>query len=234
VWFLALLAIVVLWLGRRAQNDDPSRPRRRAPIDLDVARMESLPASTIATARPGPCHVEGIIHSAHGGLGGAPGRECVYRNLASGDRATAVAAELVLVADDSGRCALENLDRARVIAPKEGPPSRQFIALHVGDRVQVLGRFTAEHVGEDADATTHVYGSFGSDGYCQVRLLERGRASVQDGLSKGEPTQASGADPKLLPPPSDDVAQRSIGRDPSFDAAATEHEATSQELERSS
>ena len=182
VWFLALLAIVVLWFGRRAQGNDPSRPRRRAPIDLDVARMDSLPRTAIAAAKAGPCHVEGTIHSAHGSLGGEAGHECVYRNLARGDRATAVAAELVLVADESGRCALENLDRARVIAPKEGSKNREFVALYVGDRVQVLGRFAPEHAGDDADPTTHVYGGFGADGYFQVRLVARGRTPASDGV----------------------------------------------------
>jgi hypothetical protein len=187
----------VLWLGRRAQSNDPSRPRQRATIDLDVARMESLPRTAIATAKRGPCHVEGILHSAHGRLGGEPGRECIYRNLAAGDRVTAVAAELVLLADDSGRCSLENLDRARVIAPKEGPKHRRFVALYLGDRVQVLGHFAAEHVGDDADPTTHVYGGFGEDGYFQVRLLERGRGGASDRVASDAPDarEASDASP---------------------------------------
>lgn len=203
VWFLALLAIVVLWFGRRAQSNDPSRPRRRAPIDLDVARMDSLPRTAIAAAKAGPCHVEAVIHSAHGSLGGEAGHECVYRNLARGDRATAVAAELVLVADESGRCALENLDRARVIAPKEGPKNREFVALYVGDRVQVLGRFAPEHVGDDADPTTHVYGGFGADGYFQVRLVERGRAPASDGVGTSRDHDKRPAPPSNDTTPSD-------------------------------
>lgn len=128
----------------------------------------------IASAEAQPIMVRGVITSADGNLGGAPGRECVWRNRSGAPRDAAVAAELVVVADSTGRLTLENLDHAEVIGPEEkAGPRVASCGLYIGDEVEVIGRFKPERFGNDPDPTRLVYGSMGGDGNLYVRLHSR-------------------------------------------------------------
>lgn len=139
-----------------------------------VERLESRAPTPIASAQTGVVRIEGVITSATGNLGGAPGRECVWRNRAGAGPSTAVATELLFVADESGRCGVEELEQARVIAPVDKVGAHyESTSLHVGDRIEVIGRFEREVVGEHEDPTRLVYGTLGSDGRLDVRVLER-------------------------------------------------------------
>jgi len=170
---LVTLAVAVLAVGgMMSRNADRRRARSRkaAGFDLDVARMDALPPTPIRELTRGAAHVTGTVHSSVGVLGGAPGRECVYRNRAGGDRSTAVGSELIVVADETGRVAVEQLEQARVLAPKHDDGRHETISLHIGDRVQVLGTFEPDP-SEDDDPAARVYGSFGSAGAVQVKVL---------------------------------------------------------------
>lgn len=170
---LVMVAVTVLLVGgmlSRNAEQRRAKGRRNADFDLEVAKMERLGRTDIASLAAGPAHVEGIVHSSVGVLGGEPGHECVYRNRAGSDRSTAVGSELIVVADASGRVAVEQLEKARVLAPRRADGPHETISLHVGDRVQVLGVFSPEVSGE-GDPSTRVYGSFGTDGAVQVKVL---------------------------------------------------------------
>ena len=139
-----------------------------------VERLEARPVTAIAAAQTGFVRIQGVITSSTGNLGGAPGRECVWRNRAGAGPSTAVATELLFVADESGRCGVEELEQARVIAPVDKVGAHyESTSLHVGDRIEVIGRFEREVVGEHEDPTRLVYGTLGSDGRLVVRVLER-------------------------------------------------------------
>ncbi|WAS94087.1 hypothetical protein [Nannocystis punicea] len=128
----------------------------------------------IADADAQPIMIRGVITSSDGNLGGAPGRECVWRNRSGAPRDAAVAAELVVVADSTGRVTLENLDHAEVIAPEEKVgPRVASTGLYLGDEVEVIGRFKPERFGSDPDPTRLVYGSMGGDGNLYVRVHSR-------------------------------------------------------------
>ena len=170
-----LLAVIVLFAGNILSKGKKRRSaaNARPNFDLDVARMESLPAADPSKARDGPVHFEGTVVSSVGLLGGAPERATVYQNRAGASRNAAVASELVVVQCEGGRVAIENLEQARVLAPKEDMGPHKVIRLNLGDKVQLLGHFTREVSGDDDDATQRVYGSLGQSGQAQVRVLHR-------------------------------------------------------------
>lgn len=139
-----------------------------------VDRLEARPPTPIASAQSGLVRIEGVITGATGNLGGAPGRECVWRNRAGAGPKSAVAAELVFIADDSGRCGLEELEQARVVAPVDKVGMHyESTSLYVGDRIEVIGRFERDVLGEHEDPARLVYGTLGGDGRLDVHVRER-------------------------------------------------------------
>ncbi|MFV8751948.1 hypothetical protein ACNOYE_15490 [Nannocystaceae bacterium ST9] len=191
------LALIVLFvsrlLGQRA-----ARPglrgggRGRPDFDLRVAKLESLPVVTIADAERGPVHVVGTVCDAEGGMG-----TLLYRNRYRGQRATAIAAELVLVRDDTGLIGLEKLEDARVIAPRETVGDHEVVSLLLGDRVQVLGdllRFEQPTpIGERREP---LVGMLGTLGPIQIRVLERSpSAAEQRPAAVGSSEPATTIDP---------------------------------------
>ncbi len=169
---LIVLAVVVLMAGSM-MSKYRGKGRSRVGFDLDVAKMENLPPTPIAELVAGPAHAVGTISSTTGSLGGPPERARVYMNRAGSDRSTAVGSELIVVQDDSGKVAVEELESARVLAPREEAGAHEAISLYVGDRVQVLGQFKPEVHGEDESPAERVYGIFGADGQVQIKALER-------------------------------------------------------------
>lgn len=182
-------AILVYWLGNlraqrqmSARNTEP-RGRRGArgrskddpQFSAMVGRMLQRGLATpIADAPEGPVLVRGVLAAADGSLGGAPGRECVWRNRSGAGPDAAVAVEYVTVADATGRATLENLGRADVVAPEDRiGPHRVFCSLLLGDEVEVVGRFKHERFGQDPDPTRLVYGTLGADGSLHVRVCKR-------------------------------------------------------------
>ena len=128
------VAILVYWLGNlrvqrqlSARNTEPrgrreARGRRKDDPQFAamVGRMFQRGLVTpIATAPEGPVLIRGVLAAADGSLGGAPGRECVWRNRSGAGPDTAIAVELVTVADATGRVTLENLATADVVAPED-------------------------------------------------------------------------------------------------------------------
>jgi hypothetical protein len=173
---LIAAAVAVLMAGNLVTRRRPRRgsTRPRGDFDLDVARMQDLPVTAIAEAKAGPVHLEAVLVSSTGSLGGAPGRECVWRNRHAGSRSTAVGSELVIAQDASGQVGVERLEQARVLAPKDpGGARHEFASLYLGDRVQLLGRFRRERYGDDLDPDRRVYGMLGVDSDVQIKLLER-------------------------------------------------------------
>ncbi|MDC0718733.1 hypothetical protein [Nannocystis bainbridge] len=190
--FLAVLipvAILVYMLGNfrakrlgSARNLEPQGRRMpKGAIRSDpqfsgfVGRaLERGLLTPIAAADAQPIMIRGVITTADGNLGGAPGRECVWRNRSGAPRDAAVAAEIVVVSDATGRLTLENLDRAEVIAPEEKTgPRVAGSGLYIGDEIEVIGRFKPERFGSDPDPTRLVYGSMGGDGNLYVRVHSR-------------------------------------------------------------
>lgn len=183
------LAILVYYLGNsRAQRlfGRGAEPRgRRMPqgsrikIDPNFAafvgrQLQRGHVTKIAEAGPQPIMIRGKITAADANLGGAPGRECVWRNRSGAPRDAAVAAEYISVADDTGRVTVENLALAEVVAPEEKTGVHwASSALYIGDTVEVIARFKPERVGDDPDPTRLVYGSMGGDGNLHVRVCER-------------------------------------------------------------
>jgi len=156
-----------------------------------VERLEARAPTSIAKAQSGLVRIEGEITSSTGNLGGAPGHECVWRNRAGAGPQTAVAAELLFVADESGRCGIEELAQARVIAPVDKVGAHyESTSLHIGDRIEVIGHFEREVVGEHEDPTRLVYGTLGGDGRLDVRVLERVSPAVDEPEAVNEPEAA--------------------------------------------
>jgi hypothetical protein len=191
-WFvLGLLipvAVVVFWFGnrlfRRDLGPDAMEPKGRGhkqwPSRGDpdwmatVARLEARPATQIAEAREGPVRFEATLASCMEPLGGRPGRESVWRNRVGGRPGSAVSADLVVIADATGRCGIENLGHARVITPVEKHSiHHESMSLYLGDRIEVVGYFTPEKVGEHEDPAMLVYGTLGSSGGLEIRVIER-------------------------------------------------------------
>ncbi len=184
VGLLVLVAMIVLALTNLLRAGKKGQARRPLPdFDLEVARLEQLPVSSIVTATEGPVHIEGVLVDAEGAMGP---RAMVFHNRAGGQRATAIAAEFVLLSDGKAALGLENLDHARVIAPREPASSAargrasaetKTISLLLGDRVQVLGKLLRfDKPRPIAGREELLIGSLGSLGAIQVRVLERSPA----------------------------------------------------------
>ncbi len=183
------LAVLVYWYGNQrlqrhmgARNTEPRGrrgPRGRIKDDPQfsalVGRMfQRGHVTPLAGAPAGPVLVRGVLASADGSLGGAPGRECVWKNRGDAPRDAAVAAELVIIADATGRATIENLALAEVVAPEDKlGPHRTYRALMLGDEVEVVARFKPERFGQDPDPTRLVYGTLGADGNLHVRVSKR-------------------------------------------------------------
>lgn len=187
---LVPIAIFVFWYGSRqlSRHRGSLRPRGRpftaegargehdAAFRATVAGLEKQPPTTIAKAGAGPVRIEATITTASGNLGGKPGREAVWRNRAGARPDSAVGAEVIIVADASGRCGVENVEQARVIAPAESHGRHwESVSLYLGDRVEIVGHFAPEITGDDPDPTRLVYGTLGGEGRLQVRLVSRPR-----------------------------------------------------------
>ncbi|TPV95856.1 MAG: hypothetical protein B7733_07775 [Myxococcales bacterium FL481] len=173
-------AVAVLTVSRRMASGRKREGsgRKQPKFDLDTARLESLPVSRIADAEAGSIHLEGVLESSTQSFG--QGRPCVWLNRAGQSSDTAIAAELVILADDTGQVGLENLERARVIAPREpGTAGHDSVALYLGDRVQVLGQFRPERYDPSSEDERRVYGLLGSDAPMQIRVLTRAEAPSQ-------------------------------------------------------
>ena len=126
----------------------------------------------------------------------APGRECVWRNRSDAPRDTAIAAEIVVVADATGRATLENLGLAEVVAPDEKQGTRSSRALYLGDEVEVIGRFKPERFGQDPDPTRLIYGTMGADGHLYVRVVHRPTAAQAAVSSATPPASAPQESPE--------------------------------------
>ena len=127
----------------------------------------------IAEASAQPIMIRGTIAASDGNLGGAPGRECVWRNRSDAPRDAAIAAEMVVIADATGRVTLENVELAEVIATEDKQGTRSSRSLYLGDEVEVIGRFKPERFGQDPDPTRLIYGSMGGDGQLHIRVAAR-------------------------------------------------------------
>lgn len=217
LWLAVLVpvAVLVFFLGSRRQRSqlgaaaisprgrDRFVPGRRgaardAAWRAAVERLEQREPTPIAQAKAGPVRIEAVITSATGNLGGPPGRECVWRNRAGAGPQTAVASELLVVADDSGRCGVEALEQARVNAPTERVGAHyESTSLYLGDRVEIIGTFEREVVGEHEDPAQLVYGTLGTDGRLEIRVLERPEPPPRD----PETSPAEPAEPEPEPEP---------------------------------
>jgi len=193
IWLAALVAVAVLvfFIGSKRTRSQMGMSaltprgrdrfvpggghgRRDAKWRTTVARLEGREATKIAKAQAGPLRIEAEIVNASGNLGGAEGRECVWRNRAGAGPSTAIGAELMIVADATGRCGVESLEVARVTAPTDKAGAHyESVSLRVGDRVEILANFEREVVGEDDDPSQLVYGTLGADGQLEIRVLER-------------------------------------------------------------
>jgi hypothetical protein len=188
---LALIpvAVAVFWYGARQFSRERGglRPhgrvlrehRRLRPQQWreTVARLEKHDPTPIAEAKAGPTRVQGVLSGASGDLGGKPGRECVWRNREGARPESAVAADLVFIADATGKCAIEGLEGGVVIAPAETlTVHHTSVSLYLGDEVEVCGTFAPDRVDDDADATKTVYGTLLADSGLDVRLVSRPRS----------------------------------------------------------
>lgn len=201
---LAALAVAVVWFSRRQSSRGQRRSARgkARPSWADpqwrkaVDEVRARPPSELASAREGPIRIVGVLTSAPENLGGAVGRECVWRNQSGAGNETAIAAELVFVADDTGRAAIENLVAARVIAPSEtAGRDRKFTALYLGDRVEVIAVFTPEKVGDDPDPRNLVYGTLGAVGLVEIRVDDRPSATPEPAAPTPSDSPERGTDP---------------------------------------
>lgn len=186
---LVPLAVAVLYFGnrqlRRQRSGDSLRPRgrtfreatlRAAPEwKRTVASLEGKPPTPVAQAKVGPIRVEGELVATDGSLGGPAERAVVWRNRAGARPDSAVAASVVILADATGRCGIEGLEAARVIAPTEKQTiHHETVSLRLGDRVEVYGHFEAEEPGKQTEHPEEaVYGTLGAHGPLEVRLLSR-------------------------------------------------------------
>ena len=211
---LITVAIAVLTMSNllMKRRNAAGGGRIRGDFDLEVAKMEQLPITPIAQAKAGPVRLEAVLVSTQGSLGGKPGRECVWRNRYGGARSTAVASELVMARDSSGQVGIEDLEGARVLAPKdEGGGKHEFASLYLGDRVELLGYLRAEHHGDAEAASERVYGMMGVDSQVQVRMLERATPSETEAEEPGAPDleQEAKQDPEHDPKPQPDATTSS-------------------------
>lgn len=178
---LAAIAIGVVWYarrqaarrgvaGRRSRRPDWADPAWRA----KVTALEQGEVTTIASAGATTVRIVATIASSPSAISGPPERACVWLNTVGASAEEALAVELVFIADDTGRCALEGLEHARVIAPRESTTrDKRTIALYVGDKIEVFGTFAPERAGDDPDPRKLVYGTLGADGLLEIRVIER-------------------------------------------------------------
>jgi hypothetical protein len=206
LWLAILIPIAVLVFSvgtKRVKSQLGTRGRERSVSDdgyrrdeawrTAVDRLEAKPPTPIASAQSGLVRIQGVITGATGNLGGAPGRECVWRNRAGAGPKTAVAAELVFLADDSGRCGLEELEQARVVAPVDKVGMHyESTSLYIGDRIEVIGRFERDVLGEDEDPTRLVYGTLGGDARLDVHVRERASVEKDAEVGPKAPETAAG------------------------------------------
>ena len=208
---LLTLAVLVFYLGNRqvqrmlsARNTEPrgrrlpSAKRRQDPnfAALVGRMMQRGHATPIAEAQAEPVLIRGVLTTADGALGGAPGRECVWQNRSGAARDAAIAVDYVIIADASGRATIENLALANVVAPEDKlGPHRASCALLLGDEVEVVARFKPERFGEDPDPSRLVYGTLGADGNLHVRVCKRAAPERADLPS----ASASDPAPDLVP-----------------------------------
>lgn len=184
--FLIPLAIAVYWYGnRQLRGASKTGGRRRyggrstSPLDpafqAQVRRFEERQSfAAIAEAPAGMVMIRGVLAGAEPTLGGAPGRECVWRNRADGRRDMAVASDTVFMRDASGQACLEGLEGAQVIAPREkASHDVEWVGLYLGDEVEVIGRFAPEPAPVGDDPALRVYGSLGGDAKLHVRVARR-------------------------------------------------------------
>lgn len=173
VALLITVAVGVMILTNSVMRKKRGRSgiRRKPDFNLHVAKLEQLPISTIAAAKAGAVHLVGTLQKGDGALG-TGAHACVYQNRAKSARATAIAAEMILLADDTGVVGLEQLEAARVIAPREDHGPHDTIGLYLGDRVEVVGELMIfeqpQTVGGQA-----LRGILGGLGQIQVRVLDR-------------------------------------------------------------
>ncbi|MCA9634780.1 MAG: hypothetical protein KC420_01965 [Myxococcales bacterium] len=207
--FMIPIAIAVYWYGNRRFGSQLGSSLHRhdrfgggdGPVDREfqgqVRRFQERDRpARIADAPAGMVMLRGTLCGADQTLGGAPGRECVWRNRAEGRRDMAVGAEIAFLSDGSGQAAIEGLERAQVIAPAErGGRHLEWCSLYLGDEIEVIGRFVPdEEAAEGDDPAARVYGSVGQDGKLHVRLCRRPPPP------KGDDADADAkADPPKLP-----------------------------------
>lgn len=173
VALLITIAVGVMILTNSVMRKKRRRSgiRRKPDFNLHVAKLEQLPISTIAAAKAGEVHLTGTLQQGDGALG-TGAHACVYQNRAKSSRATAIAADMILLVDDSGVVGLEQLDHARVIAPKEEHGPHDTIALYLGDRVEVVGELLIFEQPQAAGDQV-LRGMLGGLGQIQVRVIER-------------------------------------------------------------
>ena len=171
VALLVALAVGVMFFASQRSRANKRRGARPPDFDLRVAKLEALPLVAIAEAKSGDVHLAGTVIKGEGALGTGP-RACVYQNRARGSRATAIAALLVFVEDESGVIGLEGLDDARVIAPKEELGAHDTLSLYLGDRIELVGELMTFDTPQTVDDKP-LLGMLGSLGPIQVRVIER-------------------------------------------------------------
>ncbi|MEM6996600.1 MAG: hypothetical protein AAF721_39215 [Myxococcota bacterium] len=205
---LVVAAVSVFWIGSRRVSRERSgrslRPQGRVAGDhggrhfgaawrAKATRLEGREPTPIDQADVGAIRIVATIIKSAGSLGGPPERACVWRNRAGGRPDSAVGAELIVVADDSGHCGVEGLEGARVTAPSEKVGMHyEWVSLYVGDRVEILGHFEPERVGSASDDPTKVvYGTLGASGPLEVRLVERPEPAEEAAPDDDEPDAPS-------------------------------------------
>jgi len=212
---LALLipvAVAVAWYGNRRARHALGAPgsrrfggRSASPLDpafmAAVRRFEDRgSAAEIAHAPAGLVMLRGVISGASATLGGAPGRECVWRNRADGRRDMAVGSEIVFLRDASGQASLEGLELAQVIAPREHVgPNLEWVSLYIGDQLEVVGRFDPEPAPVGDAPGAQIYGTLGADGKLHARVLRRPTpphaAEPPEEALRGAPAQEPNPEP---------------------------------------
>jgi hypothetical protein len=163
--------VVMLVANLLARNTRRKRDLMQPDFDLRVAKLEQLPIATIAEAKRGEVHLEGVLERGDGALG-TGAHACVYQNRYKASRTTAIAAEVTLLSDGTGIVGITSLESARVIAPKEDDGPHDIIALYLGDRVEVVGELLTFENPVTAGGR-ELRGMLGSLGPIQVRVTQR-------------------------------------------------------------
>jgi hypothetical protein len=185
-------AVVMLVANLLMRNSKRRRNLMQPDFNLRIAKLEQLPTTTIAAAKRGEIHLEGVLERGDAALG-TGAHACVYQNRAKASRATAIAAEVTLLNDGTGIVGITSLESARVIAPKEDDGPHDIIALYLGDRVEVVGELLTFENPVTAGGR-ELRGMLGSLGPIQVRVLERPDRSTH--VADSEPSS-----PLASPPP---------------------------------